>query len=84
MDKSKLYAFIFYLICIILWGWAMQDKTVEQTYEKLKDKKLTWFWLWFFNIKRNRKNCIKFIKLSCWFGIILMTIFILGIMFLGE
>src|SRR3569832_251090 len=59
-------------ICIgvlnIWGGWT------EQFYERNKGSYMTWHWLRLLKIDRSKKNCVLFIKIVSYSGIILISI----------
>ena len=72
MNISILIAFWVICVAVLLmniWGgWA------EQFYENNKASKYSWYWLDKFRVEKTKDNCVKFLKIISWVGIIVITL----------
>lgn len=59
----------------------LNDKWVNRNYEKLKDKKSSWFWFKLFYVLETKENFIKFKRGLSVFVISIMTLRILFILY---
>lgn len=59
----------------------LNDKWINRNYEKLKDKKSSWFWCQLFNVLESKENFIKFKRELSVFVISIMTLTILFILY---
>lgn len=71
----KTIPIVVYVICIFLWSKVIWGNWAERVYEKNKDNQLTWYWLRLFKVAQTKENCIKFLKIISWAGIIIITLF---------
>lgn len=74
-EKTLLISFS--LLIIILFAMNFNEKWNNKNYEKLKDKKHTWYWFKVFKVAETKENLIKLYKGLSIFVIIIQTITII-------
>jgi hypothetical protein len=62
---------------MILFGLGLWTPYTNKVYEKQNKSKYAWYWLKVFKIEINKTNCVKFIKFTSLFAIVLINLFIL-------
>jgi len=67
----------FSLLIIVLAAMNFNDKWNNKNYEKLKDKKHTWYWFKVFKVSETKENLFKLYKGLSIFVIIIQTITII-------
>jgi hypothetical protein len=80
--KAQTGLIVGYIICLFLWSIAMLEGWAERVYEQRKNKKFTWYWLRLFNIAETRENCIRFVKIISWIGMLLSIPWFILVFFL--
>ena len=81
METEKIVLILFWGIVTILWLMNIWGGWAEGTYDKIGNNSSTWYWLKIFNISINRANCVRFIKVVSWVGIIIISTLNLIILF---
>jgi len=74
-EKTLLISFS--LLIIVLAAMNFNDKWNNKNYEKLKDKKHTWYWFKVFKVSETKENLFKLYKGLSIFVIIIQTITII-------
>ena len=82
MNTAKMILLICYAVCIFAWSKNIWGDWAEKAYEKTSE--ITWFWLSVFGIEKTRENCIRFLKVVSWSGIVLSTFVVLIILLFGD
>ena len=67
----------FSLLIIVLAAMNFNEKWNNKNYEKLKDKKHTWYWFKVFKVSETKENLFKLYKGLSIFVIIIQTITII-------
>jgi membrane protein insertase Oxa1/YidC/SpoIIIJ len=74
---EKILVLSYSIVIIILFAINLNENYNNRIYEKLKNKKTTWFWFKVFKISETKENWIKFNKGLSVFVITIMIITIL-------
>jgi len=74
MRADKVFLIFFWAIGIVLWSMSVWGGWVEKTYRKTKDSDTAWYWLRVMRIPRTQENCIRFLKGTSIFGMIILTL----------
>ncbi|MEI8086215.1 MAG: hypothetical protein WCG93_08370 [Paludibacter sp.] len=74
--QEELIQIIYCVFIILLFVLSYSKNNLEKMYEKVKDKKFTWFWLRLFKIETTKEN---FIALCRYQSIFVISIMVLGI-----
>jgi type IV secretory pathway component VirB8 len=74
-EKTLLISFS--LLIIVLAAMNFNEKWNNKNYEKLKDKKHTWYWFKVFKVSEKKENLFKLYKGLSIFVIIIQTITII-------
>jgi type IV secretory pathway component VirB8 len=74
-EKTLLISFS--LLIIVLAAMNFNEKWNNKNYEKLKDKKHTWYWFKVFKVSETKENLFKLYKGLSIFVIIIQTITII-------
>ena len=74
-EKTLLISFS--LLIIVLAAMNFNDKWNNKNYEKLKDKKHTWYWFKVFKVSETKENLFKLYKGLSIFVMIIQTITII-------
>jgi hypothetical protein len=74
-EKTILISFS--ILIIVLFAMNFNEKWNNKNYEKLKDKKHTWYWFKVFKVSETKENLIKLYKVMSIFVIIIQTIAII-------
>ena len=74
---EKTLLIVFSLVIIILFAMNFNEKWNNKNYEKLKDKKPTWYWFKVFKVPETKENLITLFKGLSIFVIIIQTIILI-------
>ncbi len=74
MTKEKLLILIFWVIVSVLFSMSIWGGWAETLYQKNRNAHWSWYWLRFFHVELNEKNCILFIKGTSVAGLILVSV----------
>ena len=74
MMKQELIVLIFWAIVSVLFSMSIWGGWAEALYQKNRNAYWPWYWLHFFHVELNEKNCILFIKGTSVAGLILVSI----------
>jgi hypothetical protein len=77
MNTEKILIFLFSIFVIILFAMNFNEKWNNRNYERLKDKKHTWYWFKIFKVSETKENFIKFYRALSVFVISILTLIIL-------
>mgnify|MGYP001110049391 CR=1 FL=1 len=74
MMKQELTVLISWAIASALFSMSIWGGWAEALYQKNRNAYWPWYWLRFFHVELNEKNCIMFIKGASVVGLILVSI----------
>jgi len=74
---EKISLISFSLLIIVLFAMNFNEKWNNKSYEKIKDKKYSWYWFKVFKVQETKENMIKFHKGMSIFVIIIQSITII-------
>jgi hypothetical protein len=74
-EKTLLISFS--ILIIVLFAMNFNEKWNNKNYEKLKDKKHSWYWFKVFKVPETKENLFKLYKGMSIFVIIIQTITII-------
>jgi len=74
MTNEFCISILVYLVTIVLCSFNFNSTWTNKTFDKIKEKKSTWYWFRVFNIKETNENYIKFVKGLSVFVITIITL----------
>lgn len=77
---EKLILLTFCIAITIIFSLNFNNNWTNKTFEKVKYKKATWFWLRVFKIKETKENYVKMVRRLSLFVIVIMTLSIILIL----
>ncbi len=73
MAYSSVIILAFAALFDAAWPFAVWRRWPEFIYEKKRDSRLTWLWLTALGIPRTQSNCVRFLQICCFTGMVLVT-----------